>query len=208
MVQTATDRRRRGAACDADDTDPPPGWRHRLAGSRSLAEQTCVVEDLRVREAYPADFSRPIYRSTKEPQMMATLDYLTPAPTPAPIRGVMFWGGWVLTVLVSLMLAMGGVMNVTRAPMAVEGLSKYGYPPGVLVPLGLVVLAAVALYLVPRTAVLGAILLTGYLGGAVNTHVRAGEPWFVAAIVGVLVWLALYLRDARIRALVPLRSAG
>lgn len=125
---------------------------------------------------------------------------------PAKKRGGMFWAGWVLTVLVSLMLAMGGVMNVTRAPVAAEGLTKYGYPPGVLVPLGVVVLACVALYLIPRTAVLGAVLLTGYLGGAVNTHVRAGEPWFLAVIFGVLVWLALYLRDARIRALVPLRS--
>ena len=77
-----------------------------------------------------------------------------------------------------------------------------------LVPLGVVVLVSVALYLFPRTAVLGAILLTGWLGGAVNTHVRAGEPWFMAAIVGALVWLALYLRDPRLRALVPLRSVG
>src|SRR5687768_18067620 len=121
----------------------------------------------------------------------------------------MYWAGWVLAVLVSLMPAMGGVMNVLGAQQAIEGLAKYGYPPGVRVPLGVVVLACVVLYLVPRTAVLGAILLTGYLGGAVNTHVRAGETsWFLAAVVGVLVWLALYLRDARVRALVPLRSAA
>ena len=139
-----------------------------------------------------------------------TTTFATPTTdsTPAPKRGAMFWAGWVLTVLLSLMLAMGGVMNVTRSQMAVEGLNKYGYPPGVLVPLGVVVLVAVALYLFPRTAVLGAILLTGWLGGAVNTHVRAGEPWFMAVIVGALVWLALYLRDARLRALVPLRSVG
>lgn len=140
--------------------------------------------------------------------MTTTLDQPTTASKPTPKRGGMFWAGWVLTVLVSLMLAMGGTMNVVGAKQAVEGLNKYGYPPGVLIPLGLVVLASVALYLIPRTAVLGAILLTGYLGGAVNTHVRAGEPWFMAAIVGVLVWLALYLRDARIRALTPLRSAA
>ena len=138
--------------------------------------------------------------------MTTTLEQPTTVSKPAPKRGGMFWTGWVLTVLVSLLLAMGGVMNVARAQVAVEGLAKYGYPPGVLVPLGLVVLAAVALYLVPRTAVLGAVLLTGYLGGAVNTHVRAGEPWYLAAVAGVLVWLALYLRDARIRALVPIRS--
>ena len=96
-------------------------------------------------------------------------------------------------------------VNVTRSETAVKGLNQYGYPPGVLVPLGVVVLVSVALYVFPRTAVLGAILLTGWLGGAVNTHVRAGEPWFFAVIFGILVWLALYLRDARVRALVPLR---
>jgi hypothetical protein len=116
-------------------------------------------------------------------------------------RGGMFWAGWVVTGLVAAFLAMGGVMNVTRAPVAVEGLTKYGYPPGVGVPLGVVVLVSVALYLVPRTAVLGAILLTGWLGGAVNTHVRA-------AAVGVLVWVAPWLRDARVRALAPIRSVG
>ena len=140
--------------------------------------------------------------------MTSTLEQPPTTLRPTPKRGGMFWAGWVLTVLLSLMLAMGGVMNVAGAQQAREGLVKYGYPPGVLVPLGVVVLVCVALYLIPRTAVLGAILLTGYLGGAVNTHVRAGEPWFLAAIVGALVWLALYLRDARIRALVPLRSAG
>ena len=62
------------------------------------------------------------------------------------------------------------------------------------------------IYAIPQTSILGAILLTGYLGGAVSTHVRAGEPFFLALIVGVLVWLGLYLRDERLRALVPLRS--
>jgi hypothetical protein len=139
---------------------------------------------------------------------MTTLEPATTVPKPVAKRGGMFWAGWVLTVLVALMLALGGVMNVVGARQAVEGLNKYGYPPGVLVPLGVVVLACIALYLVPQTAVLGAILLTGYMGGAVNTHVRAGEPWYLAAIVGCLVWLALYLRDARVRALVPFRSAA
>lgn len=137
--------------------------------------------------------------------MTTTFETPTTASTASPKRGAMFWAGWVLTVLLSLMLAMGGVMNVTRSETAVKGLNQYGYPPGVLVPLGVVLLVSVALYVFPRTAVLGAILLTGWLGGAVNTHVRAGEPWFFAVIFGILVWLALYLRDARVRALVPLR---
>lgn len=140
--------------------------------------------------------------------MTVALEQPTTASIPAPKRGAMFWAGWVLTVLLSLMLAMGGLMNVTRSQTAIDGLKQHGYSPGVLVPLGVVLLASVALYVFPRTAVLGAILLTGWLGGAVNTHVRAAEPWFMAVIFGVLVWLALYLRDARVRALVPMRSVG
>ena len=148
----------------------------------------------------------------KDPQMTTTTttpsapEHPAPATRPARQRGGMFWTGWVLTVLVSLMLVMGGVMNLVGAQPAIEGLTKYGYPPGVRVPLGVVVVVIVALYLMPRTAVLGAVLLTGYFGGAVNTHVRAGEPWLLAAVFGVLTWLALYLRDPRVRALLPLRS--
>ena len=88
------------------------------------------------------------------------VEYAAPT-TPARKRGGMFWAGWVLTVLLSLLLAMGGVMNLVGAQQAVEGLNKYGYPPGVAVPLGVVVLVCVVLYVVPQTAVLGAVLLTG-----------------------------------------------
>jgi hypothetical protein len=79
----------------------------------------------------------------------------------------------------------------------------------VILPLGIVLLACTLLYLFPKTAVLGAILLTGYLGGAVNTHVRASGSWFeilFPVVFGIIVWLGLYLRDARLRTLVPLRS--
>jgi hypothetical protein len=146
--------------------------------------------------------------------MTNVIDYKQPSndSTPARKRGAMFWTGWVLTVLVALFLAMGGVMNVSRAQMAAEGLTRYGYPPGVLVPLGVVVLVCVALYLIPRTAVLGAILLTGYLGGAVATHVRVGHPLFSHTLfpvyLGALLWGGLCLRDARLRALLPLRRGA
>jgi len=131
----------------------------------------------------------------------STLEQPADTAKPAAKRGAMFWVGWVLTVLISLMLAMGGVMNLMGAEQAVEGLKMYGYPPGAAMPLGVAVLVSTVLYLIPQTAVLGAILLTGWLGGAVNTHVRAGEPFIIAAVV-------LYFRDARVRALVPLRSAA
>ncbi|HEY4310054.1 MAG TPA: DoxX family protein [Pirellulales bacterium] len=123
-----------------------------------------------------------------------------------PASRKLYWAGWVLTILPSLLFLMTGAMSVTRQPQAIEGLETYGYPANVGVPIGITELACVALYLFPRTAVLGAILLTGYLGGATATHVRVGEPFFAAIIVGVLVWLGLLLRDARLRELVPLRK--
>ena len=83
----------------------------------------------------------------------------------------------------------------------VEGTTHVGYPASCLVPLGLVLIACTILYVVPRTAVLGAILLTGYLGGATATHVRIGEPFFFPVVFGVLLWASLYVRDARVRAL-------
>ncbi len=113
--------------------------------------------------------------------------------------------GWILTIIPSLMLLMGGFMNVSGSKIAVEGAQKYGYPEASMMPLGVVTIACVLLYLIPQTAVLGAVLLTGYLGGATATHVRAGEPFLFPVIFGVVIWLALFLRDRRIRELLPLR---
>jgi hypothetical protein len=97
-----------------------------------------------------------------------------------------------------------------RPAPAVEAFGKLGYPVGLAAGIGILLLVCVALYLVPRTSVLGAILLTGYLGGAVASHVRIGDPWFSHALfpvyVGLLVWGGLYLHDQRLRALIPLRS--
>ena len=113
--------------------------------------------------------------------------------------------GIVLTVLPCLLLVMSGGMKVSQQQEAVDGFIQMGYPPAVLVPVGVFELAATILFLVPRTAVLGALLLTAYLGGAAATHVRIGEPITTPVLVGVVVWLALYLRDERVRALLPLR---
>ncbi len=86
------------------------------------------------------------------------------------------------------------------------GVAHYGYPEGALLRITLVEIACALVYAIPRTSILGAILLTGYLGGATATHVRAGEPFFLPLVVGIVVWLGLYLRDGRLRALVPLRG--
>src|SRR5436309_1417637 len=117
------------------------------------------------------------------------------------------WTGRILSGLPALFLLFGGVMDLLKPPAVVQSTIQMGYPESVITGLGIVVLACTILYLIPRTAVLGAILLTGYLGGAVATHVRIGENGKIAfpILFAVLLWGGLYLRDARLRALVPLR---
>ena len=119
------------------------------------------------------------------------------------------WTGRVLSGVAVLFLLMDATMKVMRIPAAVEGTVKVGYSAGVLVPLGILQLVCLVVYLVPRTAVLGAILWTGYLGGAVATHVRVGDPLFghilFPTYVAALLWLGLWFRDSLLRALVPIR---
>ena len=129
------------------------------------------------------------------------------APVAAPVSRIALWAGWIVSIVPVLMLAMSAVMKFTKPPFVMEQFDKFGYPESVLVPLGIVEIGCALIYLFPRTAVLGAILVTGYLGGATATHVRISDPSYVTPIVlGVLVWLGLYLREPRLRALVPLRS--
>ena len=122
-------------------------------------------------------------------------------------RKWMLWLGWGLTAVPVLMMAMGGVMKLSHSAQLVEALTtKFGYPESVLLAFGVVELACVVLYAIPRTAVLGAILLTGYLGGAIATHVRISDAFVVPILIGVVAWGGLFLRDSRLRALLPLRS--
>jgi hypothetical protein len=101
---------------------------------------------------------------------------------------------------------MSAAMKFAMPADAVEGFEHLGWPRELAIALGIIELTCTVLYLIPQTAVLGAILLTGYLGGAIATHVRIEEGFVPPLILGVLVWLGLYLRDRRLRALVPLRS--
>ena len=117
------------------------------------------------------------------------------------------WAGRVVTALPALMLVFSAFMKLTSNPQMTEQFAgKLGYPAASLRGIGLLEVACVVLYLVPRTAVLGAVLLTGYLGGAIATHVRIGDPFVAPLLLGVLVWAGLYLRDERLRALLPLRT--
>lgn len=130
----------------------------------------------------------------------------SPAPAPAaPPRSTTLWVGRVLSALPTLMLLGSAAAKLSHAQPIVENFAKFGYPEPTLVPIGVVELLCAVLYAVPRTAVLGAVLVTGYLGGAVATHVRVGEPFFAPFILGVIVWGGLYFRDPRVRALLPLR---
>jgi len=127
----------------------------------------------------------------------------------APISKGMLWTGRVMSTLPALFLLFDGAMKLVKPAPVVEATVELGFPESALVPLGIVLLVSTALYLVPRTAVLGAILLTGYLGGAVATHVHAGHGAFQTLFpvgFGALLWGGLVLRDERLRALVPWRS--
>jgi hypothetical protein len=116
------------------------------------------------------------------------------------------WAGRVASAIPVLMMVMSGGFKLFGGEQMAKNWATSGYPPGTLVPIGVVELACALLYAIPRTSVLGAILVTGYLGGAVATHVRAGESTFlVPALLGAVAWLGIFLRDPRLRALLPLK---
>lgn len=128
-----------------------------------------------------------------------------------PVSRGALWTGRALTALATLFLLFDGAMKLVKPAFVVKATTELGFSETVIVPLGIVLLVGTALYLVPPTAVLGAILLTGYLGGAVATHVHAGHgafQVFFPVIFGALLWGGLVLRDRRLRALVPWRSGG
>src|SRR5215467_13706446 len=119
------------------------------------------------------------------------------------------WTGRVITILTVAFLLFDTTVKLLNLPVAVEGTVRLGYPARLVVYLGIVELICLAAYLYPRTAVLGALLLTGYLGGATATQVRVEDPWFIfPVVVGVLVWVGLFLRDVRLRRLYPLKPGA
>ncbi len=121
-------------------------------------------------------------------------------PTPSGSKATR-WTGYILSGLPALFLAFDGVMKLVKPAPVVEATNQLGYPESVLGGLGIVLLTCTALYVIPRTAVLGAIFLTGYLGGAVASHLRHGDGWFpilFPVVFGALLWGGLYLRDERL----------
>lgn len=135
---------------------------------------------------------------------MASVSVTAPAAPRA-----MTWAGWTLTVLVTAFLVMDGVMKLMQLPIVIETTATLGFPTDSVFSLGLGILVIAALYAFPRTAVLGAILMTALYGGTVALHIRMGNPLFSHTLfgvyLGVAAWAGLWLRDARLQALIPLR---
>lgn len=114
------------------------------------------------------------------------------------------WASRILTALSALFLLMDGGMKLFKPPFVIEATARLGYPESTIVGIGLTLLVCTVLYLIPRTAVLGTILLTGYLGGAVASNVRAGTPLFnmvFPVLFGVMAWASLVLRDKRLESI-------
>ncbi|HWF91381.1 MAG TPA: DoxX family protein [Terriglobales bacterium] len=123
------------------------------------------------------------------------------------VSKTMLWTGRVISTLPALMLLFAGGMKLTRSAAVLQGFAQYGYPDRLIVVIGALEVACTIVYLIPRLSVLGAILMTAFLGGATVSNVRIGNPaWAITVVLGILVWVGLYLRDARVRALIPLRN--
>jgi hypothetical protein len=124
-----------------------------------------------------------------------------------PVTGQALWWGRILSAIPAIMLLFSAAMKFARPPAVVEGFAKYGYPERVIVLIAVLEFACTVVYLIPRLSVLGAILLTGFLGGATASNVRVGgASSVIPAFLAAMAWGGLYLRDLRLRALIPLRS--
>jgi len=125
----------------------------------------------------------------------------------APISKGALWTGRILSIIPVLLLLTSATAKILKPPPVLQGFAQLGYSESIILKLAIIELTFTAIYLIPRTAVFGAILLTAYLGGATATHARVSDPAVVGPILtGVMLWLGLYLRDQRLRSLVPLRS--
>ena len=119
--------------------------------------------------------------------------------------GKSVWVGRVISVLASLVFLFSAFLKLKGGPELAQGIAHLGLPESMVMPLAIVEISCTVIYLIPATSVLGAVLLAGYVGGAICTHWRVGDPFFVQIALGLLVWLGLYLREPQLKALIPLR---
>jgi DoxX-like family len=143
-----------------------------------------------------------------EPRILDVPD----SPSREPVSRAQMLAGRLLSGLAAAFLTLDSAMKFVKAPQVIEASTHLGLGLELVTPIGLVLLVCTALYVIPRTAVLGAILLTGYLGGAVFGNLRVGDPLATHVLFpvyfGILLWAGLFLRDRRLRALIPFRSAS
>jgi DoxX-like family len=134
---------------------------------------------------------------------------MQPSAQAAPISKRRLWTGRTLSGLATLFLVFDAVIKFTKIAPVVDSFAQLGYPIGLAPTIGSIALICVILYVIPRTSVLGAILLTGYLGGAIASQLRIGSPLFSHVLfpvyVAALIWGGLYLRDEQLSALIPVR---
>ena len=120
--------------------------------------------------------------------------------------GKIVWVGRVISILVSLLFAMSALMKLRGGAEVMQGMAHLGLPESLIMPLAILEISCILIYLIPATSVLGAILLTGYIGGAICTHLRVGDPFYMQIAIGLFIWLGLYLREDRLKELIPLRK--
>ena len=123
----------------------------------------------------------------------------------ATVTGKMVWVGRVISILIALVFLMSATMKLKGGPELTQGMAHLGLPERMVLPLAILEVSCTVIYLIPATSVLGAILLTGFIGGALCTHWRIGDPFYVHIVLGILVWLGLWLRESRLKELIPLR---
>lgn len=116
------------------------------------------------------------------------------------------WIGRVISVLASLVFLLSAFLKLKGGPELMQGIAHLGLPESMVLPLAILEISCVVVYLIPPASVLGAIILTGYIGGAMCTHWRVGDPFYVHIALGIFVWLGIYLREPRLKGLIPLRK--
>ena len=123
-----------------------------------------------------------------------------------PVSRTTLWMGRVFTALPAALVLFGAVMKLLKSPAVVDGMMKYGIPEHLVIAIGVIELLCTIIYLIPSTAALGAILMTGLLGGATFANIRVNDPSYIITVaLGVLAWAGLFFRDQRLRELIPLR---
>src|SRR5437867_2933610 len=120
-----------------------------------------------------------------------------------PTSGKVYWTGWVISILSILIFILSVIFKFIEGPETVKGFAHLGFPMKMAIPIGILELSVVVIYLIPQTAVLGAILMTGYVGGTIITVWRVGDPFYLNIALGILIWLGIYLREDRLWPLIP-----